>query len=112
VARGFHRIEKAVGVLGTTEGQEEEEEEEEEYARRLMEDATNLREGVETVELEPEDLLTGSVARSSCSTGYRPARARARRTATRARTSTTQARTSRALRSPSRGSSRRSRGKT
>ena len=55
MARRFHRIEKAVGVLGTTEGQEEE------YARRLMEDVTNLREGVETVELEPEDLLTGSV---------------------------------------------------
>jgi Imelysin len=55
VARGFHRIEKAVGVLGTTEGQKEK------YARRLMEDVTNLREGVETVELEPEDLLTGSV---------------------------------------------------
>ena len=55
MARGFHRIEKAFGVLGTTEGQEEE------YARRLMEVAANLREGVETVQLEPEDLLTGSV---------------------------------------------------
>ena len=55
MARRFHRIEKAVGVLGTTEGQEEE------YARQLMEDVTNLREGVETVELEPEDLLMGSV---------------------------------------------------
>lgn len=54
MARGFHRIEKAVGVLGTTEGQEE-------YARQLMENVTNLREGVETVELEPEDPLMGSV---------------------------------------------------
>ena len=52
--RGFHRIEKALWVRGTTEGQEE-------YARQLMQDVTNLREEVETVELEPADLVTGSV---------------------------------------------------
>ena len=52
--RGFHRIEKSLWVRDTTEGQEE-------YARQLMEDVTNLREEVETVELEPVDLVTGSV---------------------------------------------------
>ena len=52
--RGFHRIEKALWVGDTTEGQEE-------YARRLMEDVSNLREEVEGLELEPVDLVTGSV---------------------------------------------------
>ncbi len=52
--RGFHRIEKALWVRNTTEGQEE-------YARQLMEDVSNLREDVEDLELEPVDLVTGSV---------------------------------------------------
>ena len=52
--RGFHRIEKALWVEDTTEGQAR-------YARRLMEDVTNLREDVEGLELEPVDLVTGSV---------------------------------------------------
>jgi iron uptake system component EfeO len=52
--RGFHRIEKALWVENTTEGQEE-------YARQLMEDVSNLREDVERLELEPVDLVTGSV---------------------------------------------------
>lgn len=52
--RGFHRIEKALWEENTTEGQEE-------YARRLMEDVSNLREDVEDLELEPADLVTGSV---------------------------------------------------
>jgi iron uptake system component EfeO len=52
--RGFHRIEKSLWVENTTEGQEE-------YARQLMEDVSNLREEVEGLELEPADLVTGSV---------------------------------------------------
>ncbi len=52
--RGFHRIEKALWVENTTEGQEE-------YARQLTEDVSNLREEVEGLELAPEDLVTGSV---------------------------------------------------
>jgi iron uptake system component EfeO len=52
--RGFHRIEKALWVENTTEGQEE-------YARQLMEDVSNLREEVGGLELAPEDLVTGSV---------------------------------------------------
>ena len=52
--RGFHRIEKALWVENTTEGQEE-------YARQLMEDVSNLREEVAGLELAPEDLVTGSV---------------------------------------------------
>ncbi len=52
--RGFHRIEKALWVENTTEGQEE-------YARQLMEDVSNLREEVEGLELAPADLVTGSV---------------------------------------------------
>ena len=52
--RGFHRIEKALWVENTTEGQEE-------YARQLMKDVSNLREDVEDLELEPVDLVTGSV---------------------------------------------------
>src|ERR671917_588274 len=52
--RGFHRIEKALWVEDTTEGQAR-------YARRLMEDVSNLREDVEGLELEPVDLVTGSV---------------------------------------------------
>ena len=52
--RGFHRIEKALWEENTTKGQEE-------YARRLMQDVSNLREEVEDLELEPEALVTGSV---------------------------------------------------
>ena len=52
--RGFHRIEKALWVRGTTEGQEG-------YAERLREDVANLHEEAETLELAPEDLVTGSV---------------------------------------------------
>ena len=52
--RGFHKIEKALWVESTTEGQGE-------YARQLMEDVSNLREEVEGLELEPVDLVTGSV---------------------------------------------------
>ncbi len=52
--RGFHRIEKALWEENTTEGQDE-------YARQLMQDATNLREDVEGLKLEPVDLVTGSV---------------------------------------------------
>ncbi len=52
--RGFHRIEKALWEENTTEGQDE-------YARQLMQDVTNLREDVEGLELEPVDLVTGSV---------------------------------------------------
>jgi iron uptake system component EfeO len=52
--RGFHRIEKTLWVENTTEGQEK-------YARQLMQDVSNLREDVEGLELEPADLVTGSV---------------------------------------------------
>ena len=52
--RGFHRIEKALWVEGTTKGQEE-------YARGLMEDVRSLRVEVQELELEPSDLVVGSV---------------------------------------------------
>ena len=52
--RGFHRIEKALWEENTTEGQEV-------YAKQLMEDVSNLHEDVEGLELEPGDLVTGSV---------------------------------------------------
>lgn len=52
--QGFHRIEQALWERGTTEGQEE-------YARTLRKDVQNLREDVERVELEPVDLVIGSV---------------------------------------------------
>ena len=52
--RGFHRIEQALWVENTTEGQEE-------YARMLLEDVESLEEEVEELELEPADLVTGSV---------------------------------------------------
>ncbi len=52
--RGFHRIEKALWEENTTKGQEE-------YARLLMQDVSNLRDEVEDLELEPADLVTGSV---------------------------------------------------
>ena len=52
--RGFHRIEKALWVENTTEGQAQ-------YAERLMDDVSSLQEEVEDLELEPVDLVTGSV---------------------------------------------------
>jgi iron uptake system component EfeO len=52
--RGFHRIEKALWVENTTEGQEE-------YARLLLEDVRSLETEVRELELEPVDLVTGSV---------------------------------------------------
>ena len=52
--RGFHRIEKALWVEGTTEGQEE-------YARGLMQDVRKLGVEVRELELEPVDLVSGSV---------------------------------------------------
>jgi iron uptake system component EfeO len=52
--QGFHRIEQALWERDTTEGQEE-------YARALLEDVQNLREDVERLELEPVDLVVGSV---------------------------------------------------
>ena len=52
--RGFHRIEKALWVENTTEGQEE-------YACPLLEDVRSLEREVEDLELEPVDLVTGSV---------------------------------------------------
>jgi iron uptake system component EfeO len=52
--RGFHRIEKALWVENTTEGQEQ-------YARMLLEDVRSLEQEVEELELEPADLVTGSV---------------------------------------------------
>lgn len=51
---GFHRIEKALWVENTTDGQEE-------YARALLEDVKNLRGEIDELELEPADLVTGSV---------------------------------------------------
>ena len=51
---GFHKIEKSLWVEGTTDGQEE-------YARELMEDVENLRGEIGGLELEPADLVIGSV---------------------------------------------------
>ena len=52
--QGFHRIEQALWERNTTEGQEE-------YARTLLEDVQNLQEDVQRIELEPVDLVIGSV---------------------------------------------------
>lgn len=52
--RGFHRIEKALWVDNTTEGQED-------YARRLQQDVEDLEAEVSGLEVEPVDLVTGSV---------------------------------------------------
>ena len=51
---GFHRIEKALWVDGTTEGQEE-------YATQLQDDVETLQEEVSELQLEPADLVTGSI---------------------------------------------------
>jgi iron uptake system component EfeO len=52
--RGFHRIEQALWVENTTEGQEE-------YARQLQADVEQLREETQNLELQPADLVTGSI---------------------------------------------------
>jgi iron uptake system component EfeO len=52
--RGFHRIEQALWVENTTEGQEE-------YARQLQADVEQLQEEVQNLELQPADLVTGSI---------------------------------------------------
>ncbi len=52
--QGFHRIEQALWERDTTEGQEK-------YARQLLEDVTNLEADIEELQLEPIDLVTGSV---------------------------------------------------
>lgn len=51
---GFHRIEKSLWVGGTTNGQEK-------YARKLAEDVDSLRGEIGGLELEPADLVIGSV---------------------------------------------------
>ena len=52
--RGFPRIEQALWVENTTEGQEE-------YARQLQADVEQLQEEVQNLELQPADLVTGSI---------------------------------------------------
>lgn len=52
--RGFHRIEQALWIDDTTEGQEE-------YASQLQADVETLREEVVGLELQPVDLVTGSI---------------------------------------------------
>ena len=51
---GFHRIEKSIWERNTTEGQAQ-------YARQLMKDVEGLQGEIEKLELEPVDLVTGSV---------------------------------------------------
>lgn len=52
--RGFHRIEQALWVENTTEGQEE-------YARQLQADVEQLQGEAQNLELQPADLVTGSI---------------------------------------------------
>ncbi len=52
--RGFHRIEQALWVENTTEGQEE-------YARQLQADVEQLQAEAQNLELQPADLVTGSI---------------------------------------------------
>jgi iron uptake system component EfeO len=52
--RGFHRIEQALWVENIMEGQEE-------YARQLQTDVEQLQEEVQNLELQPADLVTGSI---------------------------------------------------
>ena len=52
--QGFHRIEQALWERNTTEGQEE-------YARTLLKDVRDLQTEVKEVELEPVDLVIGSI---------------------------------------------------
>lgn len=51
---GFHRIERALWIDDTAEGQEE-------YARQLQDDVEQIQEQVQAAELEPADLVTGSI---------------------------------------------------
>jgi iron uptake system component EfeO len=52
--RGFHRIEQALWVEETTEGQEE-------SARQLQADVEQLQGEAQNLELQPADLVTGSI---------------------------------------------------
>ena len=52
--RGFHRIEQALWVENTTEGQEE-------YVRQLQADVEQLQGEAQNLELQPADLVTGSI---------------------------------------------------
>lgn len=52
--RGFHRIEQALWVEDTTEGQEE-------YAQQLQADVEQLQGEAQNLELQPADLVTGSI---------------------------------------------------
>ena len=52
--QGFHRIEQALWERNTTDGQEE-------YARTLLKAVQNLQTEIEKVELEPVDLVVGSI---------------------------------------------------
>lgn len=52
--RGFHRIEQALWVENTTEDQEE-------YARQLQADIEQLQAEAQNLELQPADLVTGSI---------------------------------------------------
>ena len=52
--RGFHRIEKALWVDGTTQGQED-------NARQLMSDVKQLRTLIDTLTLTTNDIIDGSV---------------------------------------------------
>jgi iron uptake system component EfeO len=52
--RGFHRIEQALWVEETTEGQEK-------YARQLQADVEQLQGEAQNLELQPADLVTGSI---------------------------------------------------
>jgi iron uptake system component EfeO len=52
--RGFHRLEEALWIDNTTEGQED-------YALQLQADVETLQEEVSDLQLEPTDLVTGSI---------------------------------------------------
>ena len=52
--RGFHRLEQALWIDNTTEGQED-------YAHQLQADVETLQEEVSELQLEPADLVTGSI---------------------------------------------------
>jgi iron uptake system component EfeO len=52
--RGFHRLEQALWIDNTTEGQED-------YALQLQADVETLQAEVSDLQLEPADLVTGSI---------------------------------------------------
>jgi iron uptake system component EfeO len=52
--RGFHRLEQALWIDDTTEGQED-------YALQLQDDVETLQAEVSDLQLEPADLVTGSI---------------------------------------------------